>query len=663
MLFSSAFAIGEDASIDLTTLTASELNAFARDINRVIERHHEPNSATNEAALSVVKKAVRLYFAEKGYDVTWAWVNYNYSRTWDFYTVSTHVDYRDSKGNKQKPDVYAELFPIGDEFSIHYLKIGKEVVIDERDKLPDDLWIKTPERIVNASTGVELSMLDTVELNEWKTKIKNEIKVNHTPDSKTSDIVLNLAKYDVRLYFAEQGVDVSWAWFDYVYTCDWGLYTLKTPIDYTDTNGVRQNQKVYAEAYPKDGEYALYYLTVGDEVLVDNRDQLPEDIAGILNAESIDTSVSEDEIPPESTTIPESEATPESSATPDTETTLKAIDAPTSTTSEEILAATYEELTRGSKGEAVIVLQNRLNELGYSVGTADGDFGKKTEAAIKNVQEDNQQAQTGIATSEFQTVLFSNDVMTAAEQESAKKHEQELKNFTQENAKRAAVVAFTNRFANDVFKKDGNTYDVSKFHNYGDLSGFFMHVESEGVWSKKSEDVWHVEGLRLRVNEYNTYVDASLDVSLVDGEFVVSNMTGTAPSSDDIRSIEKESDYALFFVVSRQMLIGTRENTSNPSINNTKPPAPSKTNTLREDQARRAFQYLGDALFPYGFRCHWILGLRENKQSTDGSWYFKVDVTITNQYGADRKAIAEAYINNTTQAVENFTVDGVVLLK
>ena len=79
---------------------------------------------------------------------------------------------------------------------------------------------------------------------------------------------------------------------------------------------------------------------------------------------------------------------------------------------EEASATTYEELKKGSKGEAVITLQNRLNELGYSVGTADGDFGNKTETAVKNAQKINHQTETGIATSEFQAFLFSNKVFS-----------------------------------------------------------------------------------------------------------------------------------------------------------------------------------------------------------------------------------------------------------
>lgn len=71
-------------------------------------------------------------------------------------------------------------------------------------------------------------------------------------------------------------------------------------------------------------------------------------------------------------------------------------------------ALAYEELVKGSKGEAVVELQNRLNELGYSVGSADGDFGNKTYKAVIDFQINNQLTITGIADAGTQTMLFSN---------------------------------------------------------------------------------------------------------------------------------------------------------------------------------------------------------------------------------------------------------------
>ncbi len=65
--------------------------------------------------------------------------------------------------------------------------------------------------------------------------------------------------------------------------------------------------------------------------------------------------------------------------------------------------------------------------------------------------------------------------------------------------------------------------------------------------------------------------------------------------------------------------------------------------------ARTAFENHGKYLYPYGFDCHWILDLRSEAQShVDGSWFFKVGVTITNQYGTERNAIAEGTVGGTT---------------
>ncbi|MEP2773089.1 MAG: TIGR02594 family protein [Fulvivirga sp.] len=43
-------------------------------------------------------------------------------------------------------------------------------------------------------------------------------------------------------------------------------------------------------------------------------------------------------------------------------------------------------LKRGDKGDAVKLLQNALKAVGFNCGTSDGDFGNKTEAALKNCQ-------------------------------------------------------------------------------------------------------------------------------------------------------------------------------------------------------------------------------------------------------------------------------------
>jgi N-acetylmuramoyl-L-alanine amidase len=54
-------------------------------------------------------------------------------------------------------------------------------------------------------------------------------------------------------------------------------------------------------------------------------------------------------------------------------------------------------LSRGSRGPEVQELQSKLSQLGYSVGTADGKFGPKTEAAIRSFQKDHGLKVDGLA--------------------------------------------------------------------------------------------------------------------------------------------------------------------------------------------------------------------------------------------------------------------------
>ena len=64
-------------------------------------------------------------------------------------------------------------------------------------------------------------------------------------------------------------------------------------------------------------------------------------------------------------------------------------------------------LKRGSKGSQVTALQNKLNELGYNCGAADGVFGQATYQAVVNFQRTNNLAADGIVGSATASRLFS----------------------------------------------------------------------------------------------------------------------------------------------------------------------------------------------------------------------------------------------------------------
>ncbi|MBQ3080296.1 MAG: peptidoglycan-binding protein [Clostridia bacterium] len=84
--------------------------------------------------------------------------------------------------------------------------------------------------------------------------------------------------------------------------------------------------------------------------------------------------------------------------------------APTYTVSTQNTEQTDEfpPLQYGSRGDDVKLLQQRLKELGYLSGKADGIYGNATVKAVKAFEAAYNQKQTGVATSAMQKHLFSN---------------------------------------------------------------------------------------------------------------------------------------------------------------------------------------------------------------------------------------------------------------
>ena len=58
-------------------------------------------------------------------------------------------------------------------------------------------------------------------------------------------------------------------------------------------------------------------------------------------------------------------------------------------------ALAFDGLKKGDRGNDVQMLQLRLNELGYSVGKADADYGNKTVKAVESFQSDHGLEATG----------------------------------------------------------------------------------------------------------------------------------------------------------------------------------------------------------------------------------------------------------------------------
>ena len=76
-------------------------------------------------------------------------------------------------------------------------------------------------------------------------------------------------------------------------------------------------------------------------------------------------------------------------------------------TAEPTPAPTYAPLEVSSRGDDVKALQQKLIDLGYLTGSADGAFGAMTEQAVKDAQAAFGMEQTGVADDAFQKRLFS----------------------------------------------------------------------------------------------------------------------------------------------------------------------------------------------------------------------------------------------------------------
>lgn len=73
--------------------------------------------------------------------------------------------------------------------------------------------------------------------------------------------------------------------------------------------------------------------------------------------------------------------------------TVKSTSTPTTTATTEAPAQT---LSPGATGQQVKLLQQALNQLGYSVGTPDGNYGPATQSAVEKFQQANDLAVDGV---------------------------------------------------------------------------------------------------------------------------------------------------------------------------------------------------------------------------------------------------------------------------
>ena len=135
--FASALAETDVEEFELSSMTLEQLNQLKAAIDDEIRINHTPDNVGKEAILDATKDIVEKAFADRGITVSWAWVDYKYTKDWDSYTLATHIDYYDASSTKVKPDVYAEGNVVDGICNLTFVQVGDEVLLSPSSPVPN----------------------------------------------------------------------------------------------------------------------------------------------------------------------------------------------------------------------------------------------------------------------------------------------------------------------------------------------------------------------------------------------------------------------------------------------------------------------------------------------------------------------------------------------
>ena len=115
---------------DFSNMTVKELEEVKDEIEKEISSNHTPSSDEKSAVKDMLTELVEKEYGED--NVSWAWLDYNYTKDWNFYTLSTHADIKKSDGGKAKYDIYCEVVKDDGKYKTAYVKIGNEELLNKR---------------------------------------------------------------------------------------------------------------------------------------------------------------------------------------------------------------------------------------------------------------------------------------------------------------------------------------------------------------------------------------------------------------------------------------------------------------------------------------------------------------------------------------------------
>lgn len=273
-------SVAEPGKEDLSMLTYQQLLAVQADVSKVYSTYHTPTDAQKEFVLNLAKNEAQKHFAEKGLSVTgWAWYDseYTYTKDWDFYTLQTHLDYRDSQKKSHQAKIYCEAYYQNGKFTLSYLTSNGTAVLDHRADYQGILWFTEPQPAINQETGIDLSRYTAKELTALYNRAERQIEATHSVSQEEQNTIMGYTKLELEQYLLEKDMELrGYAWYDseYTYIRDWDYYWLETHVDYRTSSGSSKTDKLFSEFARISGDLQLVFLKMGSTVIVDRKNEL-----------------------------------------------------------------------------------------------------------------------------------------------------------------------------------------------------------------------------------------------------------------------------------------------------------------------------------------------------------------------------------------------------
>lgn len=178
-------------------------------------------------------------------------------------------------------------------------------------------------------------------------------------------------------------------------------------------------------------------------------------------------------------------------------------------------AQEYTELERGSKGDDVKALQQRLKDLGYLSGAVDGDYGGGTASAVSSFQNQAGLAVTGKADVETQRALFDSTAPKAIVYENL-----DYKGVSRNPSEYIGrYVKFNGTVLQVIEEEDYVSFRIASRGNYEDVVYVSMAIP-ENYSRILEDDKVTVLGVYMDLMTYETIMGASVTIPWVMADLV-----------------------------------------------------------------------------------------------------------------------------------------------